>query len=256
MCAASTLSAFIDDLLGLPLAFHPGERYRYGFSCDVLARLVEILSGKRYGDFLRERIFDPLDMPDTGFHVPKEKHHRVAWMYGSFDLVDPQSRATDWWEGAQGRADNLIAGIEGSLESKPHDAERGGHGLVSTAHDYWRFCSMLLNNGELDGVRILGRKTVEAMTINHLSPGQGPYTTFPEPIYGDGFGLGVSVVTDVGLTRALGSKGRYGWGGAASTRFWVDPAEELIGVQMASFQPAEYFPVGADFQNAVYQALA
>ena len=253
--ADQPLAEFVTDLLELPLAFQPGTAYRYSFSHDVVARLVELISGQDFDEYLREHLFEPLGMVDTGFHVPPEKHHRFASMYGSGEVLGPDITGTRLFEDLEAGINRRIAGPEDSLESAPHRVLRGGHGLVSTAADYLRFCSMMQNGGELEGQRILGRKTVELMTTNHLAPALLP--TEEGGIYkpGFGYGLGFGVLMDVGQSGTIGSNGEYNWSGAASTSFWVDPVEQLIGIQLAQFQPMSSFPNAEDFKVAAYQAI-
>lgn len=214
-----TLEEMIEKLVELPLANQPGSKWKYSISIDVLGRLVEVISGKRFDVFLEERIFEPLDMKDTGFYVPEEKMGRFAELYkkaesGEFEPVDPEK-----WGGF--------------TESTRFFS--GGGGLVSTVSDYMCFCQMLLNGGELDGVRLLGRKSVELMTTNNLPDELLPYGG--GDLKGYGFGLGFAVITDAAQTGILGTEGQYSWNGAASTGFWVDPEEELIGIFMTQSMP-------------------
>lgn len=230
----STLAENIELLATLPLAHEPGTAWRYSTATDVLGYLVQVVSGRPFDVFLKERIFEPLGMTDTDFYVPPEKLSRFATNYGPSE-------------------DGALKPIEDPVLSRfthPTKFPSGGGGLVSTAPDYMNFCQMLLNMGELDGNRLLGRKTVELMTQDHLGPG----LSLPNDP-GLGFGLGVSVVTDLAKTRALGSVGTYGWGGAANTHFWIDPQEELIGLLMLQFMPSGTYPIVPDFRVAVYQAL-
>jgi CubicO group peptidase (beta-lactamase class C family) len=228
------LEEFIRNLLNVPLAFQPGTQYRYSLATDVLGYLVQVVSGMPLGDFLRQRIFEPLGMVDTGFFVPESKVKRFAATYGpskdgNLPVVDASA------------ASNYLRA--GRMQS-------GGGGLVSTAPDYVRFAQMLLNGGELGGERLLGRKTVELMTMNHLP--QGVYS-FGNPW--EGFGLGVSVLLDVAAGQWLGSAGNYGWSGAAGTNFWVDPREEMIGILMLQVMPSNTIQASPDFRMAAYQAL-
>jgi CubicO group peptidase (beta-lactamase class C family) len=176
-------------------------------------------------------------------------------MYGTGDVIDPDMTVTRWYEGAEAAGQTLIAGSTDSLESGPHSVFRGGHGLVSTAGDYYRFCQMLLNGGELDGSRILGRKTLELMVANHLLPKMRPYEIAGIYSPGYGYGLGMRTLMDVGQAQVPGSVGEFGWAGAANTYFWIDPREQLIGVLMAQFQPAGFYPLSPDFRVAAYQAI-
>lgn len=201
-------------------------------SADVLGRLVEVVSGQPFDVFLRERIFEPLGMVDTGFYVPPSERHRFSRTYGH---TGP--------ERSLALGDTL-----GYSESVTMFS--GGGGLVGTGADYMRFAQMLLNGGELEGVRILGRKTIEVMTVDHL--GDAP-TGWLSP--GWGFGLGFTVRKEAGLDGTPGSVGEYYWFGVAGTSFWVDPAEELIGVFMIQINPSRDIAFRQQFKNLVYQAL-
>lgn len=231
-----TLAEWIGAIGRLPLAYHPGTAYRYSVATDVLGYLVQVVSGMPFADFLQERIFDPLGMVDTCFTVPPEKINRFAVNYGPQD----------------GGGLKVVDTPQSSRYVRPTQRPSGGGGLLSTSGDYLRFTQMLLNGGELDGVRLLGRKTVELMTTNHLPDGifvDNDSTT------GLGFGLGVSVLLDLGKGQTLGSVGNYGWGGAANTNFWIDPQEEMIGLLMLQYMPSDTYPVSPDFRILAYQAL-
>jgi len=231
-----TLAAWIGTIAQMPLAFHPGTRYRYSVATDVLGYLVQVVAGLPFADFLHDRIFAPLGMNDTFFTVPADKVERFAANYGPC--------------AEQGL--KVIDAPRASHYTRPTQRPSGGGGLLSTTPDYLRFCQLLLNGGELDGVRLLGRKTVALMTANHLPDG---ILVDNDPKSGLGFGLGVSVQLDLGKGQLLGSTGNYGWGGAANTNFWIDPQEQLIGILMLQFMPSGTYPVIADFRNLVYQAL-
>jgi len=237
----SNLEEMVGKLGAIPLVYQPGTGWRYSVATDVLGYLVEVLSGQPFDRFLRESIFEPLEMADTGFHVAEGKGHRLAAVYGLSD---------------QGGIRGLAAS-EMMLDpfDRPAGLFAGGAGLVSTAPDYLKFCRMLLNGGELDGVRILGRKTVELMTRNHLPERLLPIAVGDEPIHGSGFGLGFAVVMDVAASGILGSEGLYRWGGAAGTRFWIDPEEDLIAILMIQFMPGSHYPIGDEFRVLTYQAL-
>lgn len=239
-----TLETMVDGLAELPLLFSPGSRWSYSVATDVCGRLVELLSGTTLDRFLAERIFEPLGMVDTGFHVPDDRLERFAACYqkgqdGTAQLVDPPAT---------------------SSFREPPAFLSGGGGLVSTAGDYHRFAAMLLGRGELDGARILGRKTVELMTMNHL-PGGGDLTTMGQAVFsetsyaGIGFGLGFSVMLDPATAQVTGTVGEYAWGGAASTMFWVDPAEELIGMMLTQLLPSGCWPIRREMRSLTYQAL-
>ena len=247
------LAELVEQIMALPLAFEPGTRFRYGLSHDVAARLIEVISGAPLDRFLQERIFGPLGMVDTGFFVPAAKQHRFSAMIGARDPADARaSRSLQL--AAAGRFD-WISNPETDLEYRPHQAFRGGHGLVSTAGDYLRFCAMLLNDGALDGARVLGRKTVECMTANQLPAALLPFEVGGREQRGYGYGLGVRVLLDPGQSGRPGSTGEYGWAGAANTYFWIDPREQLIGIILAQVRPAGYFRVAEDFRVLAYQAL-
>ncbi len=230
----ATLEDMINLLTKLPLAFSPGSAYRYSVSIDVLGYIVQLASGKPFDAFLKERIFDPLGMVDTSFWVPPEKIDRLATVYGT----------------AEGGGLKPIERPEGSRYARPTRNPSGGGGLVSTVADYFRFGQMMLNQGELDGVRLLGRKTVEWMMQNHLPEGIAAHGN-----PANGFGLGGSVLLRPGLLHQPGSVGRFGWGGAANTEWWVDPSEGLLCLLMTQYMPAFTLPLVDDFAQLAYQAL-
>lgn len=230
--ADGNLKDMIVKLGKLPLANHPGREWRYSLSTTVLGYLIETISGMSFDVFLQKKVFEPLGMTDTGFYVPLEKHPRLAAMHG------PMDRFTEAWVGRY---------------LKPVTFFSGEGGLVSTVPDYLRFSQMLLNGGELEGDRLLSRKTIELMTTNHLAPELLPYR-LRAPMYGLGFGLGFSIVMDVGQYANPGSVGTYGWGGWFNTRFWVDPREELIGLLMTQYT-IQGQPIGDEFRTLVYQAI-
>ena len=249
------LPEFVADLLKLPLAFQPGTAWRYSFSYDIVAYLIEVITGQALDIYLRENLFEPLGMVDTGYYVPQKKLDRFAAEYGSGTFRQPDMTFTKWLGDAADGVNKLISTPTESLESKPHNVFRGGHGLVSTALDYLRFCQMLLNKGELDGIRLLSRKTVELMTTNHLAPKLMPFEIGGIYFPGYGYGLGFRVLMDVGQCLITGSEGEYGWAGAAGTYFWIDPKEEFIGIQMAQFQPGPYYQIAEDFRVMAYQSI-
>jgi len=232
----------VDRLARVPLVSQPGTEWHYSLSIDVLGRLVEVVSGTTFDVFLRDRIFRPLRMEDTAFFVPDEKWSRFATVYspdgkgGIRPMKDPEAFGNTFFSPL-------------AFYKAPKRYFSGGAGLVSTAQDYSRFAQMLLNGGELDGVRLLSPKTVELMTASHTSD------LPPAGLLGPGshFGLGFRVTTDLGATQALGSDGMYGWLGIYGSTFWVDPKEKLIGVMMVQLFPGS--PVGTAFQTLTYQAL-
>jgi len=251
--AQCSLEAAIDDLARLPLAFQPGSRWRYSVGIDVAARVIEAISGRPLGPFLSERLFEPLSMVDTGFGVPPEKRGRLSAMYGRPDVtagVTVMSELEAWSKGVNDRLD--------VSKSYPVDAPevfvRGGHGLFGTIGDYFRFAQMLANGGELEGKRILGRKTLELMHSNHVPTALLPLDIGGLPLPGYGFGLGSRVLLDVAQSGAAGSVGEFGWSGAAKTHYWVDPKEELVGLfftqSMMSFDLPEL-----DLRALAYQAI-
>jgi CubicO group peptidase (beta-lactamase class C family) len=252
--AQSSLEAGVDDLARFPLAFQPGSRWRYSVGIDVAARVIEVISGRPLGAFLRERLFEPLSMADTAFGVPPEKQSRLAVMYGRPDVLLPGvtvgSEYAAWMSGVNDRLD--------VSKTYPVDSPdvfvRGGHGLFSTIGDYFRFAQMLANGGEVNGERILGRKTLELMHSNHVPASLLPLEIGGLPLPGYGFGLGSRVLMDVAQSGAPGSVGEFGWSGAAKTHYWVDPKEELVGLfmtqSMMSFDLPEF-----DLRALAYQAI-
>jgi CubicO group peptidase (beta-lactamase class C family) len=251
---AGTLESMIEELARIPLEFSPGEAWNYSVATDVIGYLIGRISGQPFEQFLKERIFDPLGMNDTDFHVPADKAHRLAACY-SADQGSPTFHATDR-KGALTLQDDPAT----SSFLSPPSFISGGGGLVSTASDYLTFCRALLNGGELGGVRLLGPKTLALMTSNHL-PG-GRYlpelsrSLFSEAAYnGIGFGLGFSVTMDPAKTLIPGSAGEYAWGGAATTSFWIDPAEELIAIFMTQVLPSSAYPIRRELRTMIYAAI-
>lgn len=252
--AARPLDAVIDELATLPLAFQPGTRWHYSVGIDVAARLIEVLSGQVLGDFLQERLFEPLGMGDTGFGVPDDQLGRVSAMYGLPDLVGENYSAVQLVEAALSGFNERIDVSATYPTSTPDVFQRGGLGLFSTAADYMRFAQMLANGGTLDGTRVVGRKTLELMHSNHMPAELLPYELLGLPVPGMGFGLGSRVMLDVAQTAGSGSVGEFGWAGAAKTYYWVDPAEELVGVFMSQYMTGVLGP-DRDFRSLVYQAI-
>ena len=236
------LEEVVSRLARLPLVHHPGERWNYGVATDVLGRVVEVVSGQRLDRFFAEHILGPLGMHDTGFQVAPEKRGRLARLYG------PSKTG-----GLTPLEPSGVSPYFGDVTTFS-----GGAGLVSTLGDYFRFTEMLRRGGELDGVRLLGRKTVEYMTRNHL-PGDlaamGRETFNETTSAGIGFGLGFAVVLDPARAAVLTSAGEYHWGGAASTVFWIDPAEDLNVIFLTQLLPSATYPVRRELRTLVYQAL-
>ncbi|MGZ4718097.1 MAG: serine hydrolase domain-containing protein [Acidimicrobiales bacterium] len=242
----ATLETLMQALAGEPLRFHPGTHWLYSWSTDVCARLVEVISGQPFDDYLQTTIFDPLGMLDTGFHVQEDDVDRLAALY----TRDADKRL------------ELLDDPETSPLRRPPSLLLGGGGLVGTTHDYLRFCEMLLNGGEREGVRVLGRKTVELMTSNHL-PDDGDLRSVALPggygevgFAGMGFGLTVAVSKGPVANGATGSKGEFMWGGAASTAFWIDPAEDLIVIFMTQLIPSGTFDFRGQLKSLVYSSIA
>jgi CubicO group peptidase (beta-lactamase class C family) len=227
------LAEFIPGYCRVPLACHPGERWIYSASNDVLGRLVEVVSGRPLDEFLTERIFKPLGMIDTAFYVPAENWDRLCAIYtqddtGSLILKQPEDR--DY--------------------RHRHNFLSGGSGLVSTTADYLRFCLMLLNHGVFNGTQILGRKTVELMRQDHLPPGHPALEPFRF-----GYGLGVSVLRSLAEKQGIGSVGEFGWGGAAGTNSWIDPQEDMVCLVMMQLLPKAARRLDHRMKQAMYQAL-
>ncbi len=239
-----TLEGMIEKLAKIPLEFSPGSAWNYSVATDVCGYLVELISGQRFDQYLAEHVFTPLGMVDTGFSVPADKLDRFAANY----------------ERAGSRELRLIDDPQDSPYGRERSFFSGGGGLVSTAHDYLRFCRMLLGGGELDGVRLLGPKTIELMTANHL-PNDDDLTrwamgTFAETTYeGYGFGLGFSICLGPARSATVGSRGEYAWGGAASTLFWVDPVEDMIAIFMTQFMPSGTFNFRGQLKALAYPAI-
>ena len=248
------LGEFVDALASMPLTFQPGTAWRYSFSQDVVAHLVEVLSDRSFDEFLKTELFDPLGMTDTGFYVEAVNLDRFSAMYGAQDVIDQEATSSALLDAATAGKNTLISDPHQCFESKPHNVSRGGHGLVSTARDYLQFCRMMLNNGAWCDHRFLSRKTVELMRCNHVPAHLMPIGFEDGPTPGQGYGLGFGTVMDVGQSEIVGSAGTFYWSGAATTSFWIDPEESMIGIQMAQFQPSGFHLVAQDFQIGAYQA--
>jgi len=254
VATAGTLQSMIEGLARIPLEFSPGEAWNYSVSTDVIGYLIGKISGQPFEAFLKARIFDPLGMTDTDFFVPADKAHRFAACY-SADPGGMRFHAADRKGGLTLQDDPAT-----SAYLSPPSFISGGGGLCSTAADYLTFCRALLNGGELGGVRLIGPKTLALMTSNHLPGGRTlpemSRSLFSEAAYsGIGFGLGFSVTMDPAQTLIPGSAGEYAWGGAASTAFWVDPAEELIAIFMTQVLPSSAYPVRRELRTMVYAAI-
>ncbi|MBV9566188.1 MAG: beta-lactamase family protein, partial [Bradyrhizobium sp.] len=252
---AGTLEGMIADLADIPLEFSPGEAWNYSVSTDVIGYLIGKISGQPFEQFLKQRIFDPLGMADTGFHVPQAKAHRLAACY-SADLKIGMTADAAARKGVLTLQDDPAT----SSFLSPPSFISGGGGLCSTASDYLTFCRALLHGGEIGGVRLLGPKTLALMTANHLPGGVDlpamSRSLFSEASYnGVGFGLGFSVTMDPAQTLIPGSRGEYAWGGAATTSFWIDPAEELIAIFMTQVLPSSAYPIRRELRTLVCSAI-
>lgn len=238
------LAGVCDILAGLPLLFQPGSEWSYSMGLDVLGRVLEVVSGQPLDELMRERLLEPLGMHETTWHVPEANHHRLARLYGAH----PSTRLA------------MPLDMMGEGAKRPPKVFGGGGGLQSTAYDYQRFVQMLANGGELDGVRILSPRTVRYMASNHL-PGNADLTAFGRPLFsettfdGVGFGLGVSVTIDPVKGRVPGNAGEYAWGGAASTAFWIDPADDLTVTFFTQLLPSSVHPIRSQLKQLVYQAM-
>jgi CubicO group peptidase (beta-lactamase class C family) len=239
-----TLESMMEALGTLPLVFDPGKYWLYSIATDVVGRLIEVLSGQRLDAFLKERILDPLGMPDTGFDVPESHWHRLAACYapgpaGGPKLVLDDAPATSHYR-------------------NPHDFLSATGGMVSTMADYARFARMLANGGELDGARIIGPRTLSFMASNHLPDGRdmasmnlGGYSEISR--WGQGFGLGFSVLLDPAKAGTVGTPGEYGWSGAAGTTFFISPGEDMFAVFMTQLMRAQ--PLRRELRTTIYGAI-
>ena len=238
-----TLDQFVAKLGQVPLKYQPGERWMYSLATDVCGALVERISGKTFGDFLQDEIFGPLGMTDTGFHVPEGERDRFAANYAR-------------------RAGERLALADDPAESaylRPPNFHSGGGGLVSTIDDYHRFCEMLRGGGASGGVRLLGPRTLALMHKNHLPGGRDltevAIDSFSETAaHGVGFGLGFAMTLDEVASGTLG-EGDYYWGGAASTLFWVDPAEDLVAIFLTQLMPSTTYNFRGLLKNMIYAAI-
>ena len=228
------IRATVDRMPALPFQAQPGEAWVYGYNTDILGAVIEAVSGQPLDVFLRERIFEPLDMTDTHFYLPPEKRDRLAVVYG---MRSELSRAPD--------GPGMLT--QGEYVDGPRRSFSGGAGLLSTARDYARFLQMLLDGGSLGGVRILSPASVALMTENHTGD------LFPSP--GTGFGLGFSVRLDVGEAGQPGSVGEFAWGGAYHSTYWVDPAEDLVVVYFTQLIPAAGLDDHGKLRALVYAAI-
>lgn len=238
-----TLEQLCDTLATVPLAYQPGAMWRYSFGTDVTARIIEVISGQRFDEFLKERIFEPLGMVDTDFHVPPEKQHRLVTMYSPKDMLQPM-------KGGLNKADDPHTG----QFSQPKPMLSGGGGLVSTVSDYLSFLQMIVNGGEWNGARILKPETLELMRTNMLEPGVS--VKFPMwAMEGTVFGLGFALKQSPGADEHPSAKDEYHWGGMAGTHSWMAPGPDITGFCLTNRMPGFWHPFSHDFKHMVYEQL-
>lgn len=233
-----SVAAVVERMARLPMDAQPGEKFVYGYSTDILGVVVEKVSGLALDEFFHQRIIAPLGLRDTSFYLPREKRDRLAQMYS---LID----------GKLALSTDAKLGF-GHYIDGPRKAFSGGAGLLSTASDYARFLEMLRRGGEIDGVRLLGPKTIELMTANHVGRkfGEAQFTD------GDtGFGLGFEVIDDLGRGGRYGTEGTFSWGGAYHTTYWIDPKEQLVAILLTQLRPSTGSRLHTKFQALVYQSL-
>ncbi|SVA64333.1 uncharacterized protein METZ01_LOCUS117187 [marine metagenome] len=221
----------------LPMDAHPGEKFVYGYNTDILGAVIEVVSGQPLDEFLKYEIIKPLKMVDTHFYLPQKKSERLATVYSSTE------------NGIKKAPDPGMATGQGHYIDGPRKSFSGGAGLLSTAEDYATFLQMMLNGGKMGQTRILSRKSVELMTVDHISNIDFPWNN------GVGFGLGFSILKDVGSRGTPGTVGEYGWGGAYHSTYWVDPVEELVVVYFTQLIPANGMNDHAKLRTLVYQAI-
>ncbi|MDA7772700.1 beta-lactamase family protein [Pseudomonadales bacterium] len=257
----TNLQAWVKKAAEIPLVSQPGSQWNYSISTDVLGRLVEVWSDLSLEQFFHERIFAPLKMVDTGFHVREENRPRFSALYSPLSGDGMSSVAKSGDPFAEKKTGiKLQESSDKSRYFEPAEIFSGGGGLVSTLADYGRFCQMLLNGGVLDEQRILGRKTVEYMRTNQL-PNNSDMAAMGQPVWsetsydGIGFGLGFAVVLDPVKAHIITSVGEHHWGGAASTFFWIDPEEDLYVIFLTQLIPSSTYPIRRELRTRVYQAI-
>lgn len=266
-----SLASLVDRLAQAPLLCQPGTRWNYSVATDILGRLVEVWSGQSLADYLHTQVFRPLGMDSTGFHVAEADASRFADLYGPAAGGDLGAIGSSSSSGtsSSGLAPQKTMPLEPPIVLdvlastsflQPPELHSGGGGLVGSIDDYARFCQCLLNKGELDGVRLLGRKTVQFMSQNQL-PGNRDMAAMGQAVWsessyaGIGFGLGFAVVLDPVQAGVITSAGEHHWGGAASTFFWIDPVEQLYVIMLTQLYPSSSYPLRTELRTAVYQAL-
>src|SRR5690606_29305193 len=227
----------VKRMASLPFDAQPGEKFVYGYSTDILGALIEVVSGQSLSDFLSKNLFEPLQMNDTHFYLPKNKKDRLSVVYSATDTGIEKAPNPGKMVG------------QGAYVKGPRVSYSGGAGLLSTAYDYGRFLQMMLNQGTLDGARILSRKSVELMTVDHIANIKFPWTN------GTGFGLGFSIVKDLGARGTMGSVGEFGWGGAYHSTYWVDPVENIVVVYLTQVIPTKIMEDHQKLPVLIYQAI-
>jgi CubicO group peptidase (beta-lactamase class C family) len=243
-----SLDEMMGNLATLPLGFHPGSKYGYGVSTDVLAHVIERATGRGVDTLLADQIFEPLGMEDTAYYVPEEKQSRLITMYGREGFLDAPALAV-------GKQELVLVDVTPYYPVNSQSFRRGGIGLYSTLADYRKFAIMLLDGKSADGEVLLSRKMVQMMSVNRIAPHQGPVGFGPGVMKGYGWGMVGRLLVDQGQTMSLASTGELSGGGGASTYFWVDPSERMTGVIMTQYLGAS-LPMAADLQTAAYQALS
>ena len=242
MAVDGTLADMIDKLADMPLAYQPGSRWQYSVASDILARLIEIWSGTPFDDFLKTRIFDPLEMVDTGFHLETSKQERIATLYSPKNIMDPSE------PGLIKTPDRLVG------YDRSNKFFSGGGGLLSTIIDYTEFIRMIVNGGEWNGARILTSETIDMMHTNHLPEGVGvqfPHWLMPDTV----FGLGLAIKTRPFKGEPDAAIGEYHWGGMAGTHSWMSPQGDLAGLVFTQRMPGFWHQFSWEFRRLVYQAM-
>jgi CubicO group peptidase (beta-lactamase class C family) len=259
---AANIEEWVERAATVPLIAQPGSQWNYSIATDVLGRLVEIWSGETLAEYFENHIFQPLKMNDMAFHVAEEKKDRFAALYNppSGSNMSSVGQAAVLFEEDKVKGLMLEDSAEKSRYLKPPTHYSGGGGLTGTMSDYSRFCQMLLNRGELDGTRLLGRKVVEYMMQNHL-PDNKDMAAMNQPVWsettaeGIGFGLGGAVMIDPVKAQVVSSAGEFNWGGAASTVFWIDPKEDLYTIFLTQLKPSSTYPIRRELRVRIYQTL-
>ena len=243
-----SLDEMMAKLAAQPLAFQPGTQFRYSVCTDVLAHVCEKASGRTMQSLLQEHILQPLNMVDTDYYVPEEKQSRLMPMFGISDVAEMSFLNPPLVQ------ELIVSDVEEMYPSSNPAYSRGGHGLFSTTDDYFKFGKMLLDGKSPSGDTVISRKMLEMMLFNRIPPEQLPLRIGMNALQGYGWGLGVRIMLDPGQARSLTGKGEFGWAGAASTYFWVDPNEEMVGVIMTQYL-GSILPLADDMRAAAYQML-